>query len=184
MDRAKFFDEVRVALHKGRLSQSQVDAYNLLLDEMERQAVADLRHRAYVFATAYHEVGPALEPIEEIGKGRGKVYGRPAANGKVYYGRGFVQLTWEENYTAMGDVLGQPLHDKPELALRPDVAAEIIIVGMRDGMFTGKMLGDYFNQRKTDWVQARRIINRLDRAADIAAYARKYMAALEAGGSA
>jgi putative chitinase len=183
MGRAQFFDAVRSVMHRGALTRTQVESYTVILDTMAELAVTDLRHRAYVFATAYHEVGPALKPIEEWGKGRGRVYGRPAANGKVYYGRGYVQLTWEENYRVMGDAIGQPLHQQPELALDPHIAARIMVLGMREGMFTGKSLSDYFTRSRTDWINARRIINRLDRAADIARHARKYLGCLETAGA-
>ena len=33
---------------------------------------------------------------------------------------------------------------------------------METGLFTSKKLGDYFNKSKEDWINARRIINRLD----------------------
>jgi putative chitinase len=55
-----------------------------------------------------------------------------------------------------------------------------MFLGMINGMFTGKKLKDYFHDVSADWVNARRIINGLDRANDIAAYAKKFLAALEA----
>ena len=48
-----------------------------------------------------------MQLIEEICKGRGMPYGKPdLTTGKVYYGRGFVQLTSERNYKTMSDLLG------------------------------------------------------------------------------
>ncbi|MEP0322600.1 hypothetical protein [Bauldia litoralis] len=49
---------------------------------------------------------------------------------------------------------------------------------MRDGIFTGHKLADYFNPMEEDWIEARRIINRLDRAEMIAGYGRKFYAAI------
>ena len=49
---------------------------------------------------------------------------------------------------------------------------------MMQGLFTGKKLGDYFNGPKADWVNARRIINGTDQAANIASYAKRYYACL------
>jgi len=39
---------------------------------------------------------------------------------------------------------------------------------MLDGLFTGKKVRDFFTPSWSDWINARRIINGLDRANDIA----------------
>ena len=78
----------------------------------------------------------------------------------------------------MGEILGIDLLNNPDLAMRADIAANIMIVGMVRGLFTGKKLNDYINDKKTDYVNARRIINGTDAAAKIAAYAVKYERAL------
>ena len=57
-----------------------------------------------------------------------------------------------------------------KLALDPKVATEIIVVGMMKGLFTGVRLENYFNENKTDAVNARRIINILDSAELINGY--------------
>ena len=45
---------------------------------------------------------------------------------------------------------------------------------METGLFTGKKFGDYFNKSKEDWINARRIINRLDKAPQIADYGKRF----------
>lgn len=89
-------------------------------------------------------------------------------------GRGLCQITGRANYERFARLLGLPLDTNPDLAMQLDIAAKIMVVGMRDGLFTGKRLGDYFSAAKADWVNARQIINRLDRAEEIASYARKF----------
>ena len=146
----------------------------------------DLRWLAYMFATVFHETAQTMQPIEEFGRGRGRAYGRPdPVTGQTYYGRGYVQLTWKANYQTMGNLLGHDLVNHPELALRADVAAAIMFEGMTTslslrGDFTGKSLEDYFNDRTTDWVNARRIINGTDKASTIAGYAKQFYADLVA----
>ncbi|WP_337739427.1 hypothetical protein [Agrobacterium vitis] len=49
---------------------------------------------------------------------------------------------------------------------------------MTEGWFTGRKLSDYFTPSSSDWVNARKIINRLDRAQDIAGYAKAFNSAL------
>jgi len=71
-----------------------------------------------VICTIYVEV-TAFAPIEEIGKGGGR-HGN-------YFGRGFVQLTWKENYEACGKALKMDLVGNPKLALSPEVAAKALV---------------------------------------------------------
>ena len=56
-----------------------------------------------------------------------------------------------------------------------EISAKILVVGMTKGLFTGKKLADYFNSEKEDWINARRIVNGLDRASDIANHSKKFL---------
>jgi putative chitinase len=179
INRKFFFDYIRPALFGGKLKQSQVNGMTVILDQWEASRNTDDRRLAYILATAYHETGKAMQPVPEVGKGRGKKYGKPhPLTGKVYYGRGHVQLTWFENYERMGRKLGIDLVHNPDLALDTEVSAKILFLGMMEGLFTGKKLGDYFSADKEDWVNARRIVNGTDRAKDIAEYALIFYAGL------
>lgn len=185
LNRSFFFEQVR-PLFGDSLTQPQVDGMNAILDEWESRGGTDDRHCAYMLATVYHETAKTMQPIAEIGKGRGMAYGRRVKMSRrpytdtlaIFYGRGFVQLTWYENYQKAGINLGLDLLHNPDLALRLDVATKIMFEGMAQGWFTGRKLSDYFNESKEDWVQARRIINGLDKAALIAGYGKKFYAAL------
>lgn len=66
--------------------------------------------------------------------------------------------------------LGIDLVNNPDLALKPDIAAKIMIVGMSEGTFTGKKLSDYFNNEISDAYNARKIINGRDKAGLIQGY--------------
>ena len=66
----------------------------------------------------------------------------------------------------------------PDLAMRPDIAAGVLIFGMLEGWFTGRKLIDYFKGTRSDWVDARVIINGHDRAALIASYGMAFYHAL------
>lgn len=66
----------------------------------------------------------------------------------------------------------------PSLALDPAIAGKILFAGMETGLFTGKKFGDFFSKTKEDWINARRIINGLDRAPQIADYGRKFYSAI------
>lgn len=174
----------------GTLNASQTAGMNALLDAAELDTdITDLRWLAYMLATVKHECANTWKPIEEFGKGAGRPYGKPVtvtdpATGKsvtnVYYGRGYVQLTWKDNYDNMGRKLNVPLLVNPGLALDPDVAYRIMSLGMRTGAFTGKKLSNYINADGADYVNARRIINGTDQAQRIAGYATRLEAALRA----
>jgi len=181
-DHAKFFDLYRNTF--GSLSQPKVDGLESLLNSLEGDGdVDDERWAAYMFATAKHECADTWQPIEEYGKGKGHKYGQPVqvtgSDGQTYsnayYGRGYVQLTWDYNYKKMSDALGMDdaLLIHPEQVLQPDVAYKIMSYGMRNGSFTGKKLGDYINDQGCDYRNARRIINALDQADLIKSHAEK-----------
>lgn len=201
MDAKAFFDHVRGPLFAGSMTQSQVDGCNALLD-LARNAppgafVDDLRWLAYMLATAYLETAHTMQPIGEYG---GPVYfkrmydlagERPAVarslgndqpgDGVRYHGRGYVQLTGRANYRKLGQRLGLDLEGNPDQALDASIAARILAVGMTEGLFTGRKLGDFFGDGEPDWRGARQIINGLDRADDIAGYGRTFYEALQGG---
>lgn len=181
INRKAFHDGIRSTIHKGSLSPEQVASYEAILDAAGEAGISDPRHLAYALATTRGEVGSGMQTVREIGRGRGKRYGLPdPVTGEVYYGRGFVQLTWADNYQNMGKRLGVDLYRNPDLALDRKIAARILIVGMVEGIFTGKKLSDYLNDRFTDYRHARRIINLLDRADEFARLAELYERAIRA----
>jgi hypothetical protein len=195
IDRQKFFDRIRHPLFDGKLRQSQVDGLTALLDGWERDhADADRRWLAYALATAHHETGRTLQPIREKGDDAyfTRLYDvageRPAlarrmgntepGDGVRYAGRGFVQLTWKNNYAAMEPVVCIDLVRFPDRALEIAPATEILFHGMITGSFTGAKLADYFHGIHADWQGARRIVNGTDCASLIAGYGRAYRTAL------
>ena len=99
-------------------------------------------------------------------------------DGAKFHGRGFVQITGRTNYTVWKRRLKKNLVNNPDLALKPELAIEIIFGGMLNGTFTGKKLSDYFNEDKEDWRNARRIVNRLDKADLISGYAKLYYSSI------
>ncbi len=141
---------------------------------------------AYILATTAHETAFSMKPVYEtyyLGEPRATQYNRK----KPYwphYGRGYVQLTWATNYADADEKLGLggALIEDPELALQPDIAAEILVRGMMEGWFTGKKIPDYITLQQSDFVNARRVVNGTDKASEIAELARGYDAALKVAG--
>jgi hypothetical protein len=189
MDTVKFFSALRETLFHP-LASSQVDGIYNIIDAWTKWAPgSDARYIAYSLATAYWETGRTMQPIREIGMGRGRAYGHPTGPWHaVYYGRGLVQETWIENYQHADDKLHtigvlkpeESMVKAPDLALRPDIAAALMVRGMVDGWFTGKRLAEYFLGAHSDWQGARRIINGQDKAVLIAGFALMFFHALTA----
>jgi hypothetical protein len=133
---------------------------------------------AYCLATCWHESAHTMKPVREYG---GETY----LKSKPYYpyvGMGYVQLTWKANYQKASAKVGVDLVANPQLALDPQYAAPILVIGMQEGWFTGKKLSDYITLQSSDFTNARRIVNGTDKAAIIAGYAKQYDALLTADG--
>lgn len=182
LDKKKIFDGLREKFLKVQgFDDAQVSVIDSLVDEFFERNMDDLRWLAYMMATAWGEC--KWRPIREIGKGRGRPYGKPI-NGRIYYGRGLVQLTWLHNYKKMSDTIGVNLVDNPELALQPDIAVQIMFEGMTTGKtakdsFTKYQLHDFFNDKKNDPVGARKIINGKDKAEQFAKWHKTILSVLE-----
>jgi putative chitinase len=191
-DRKVFFESVRNSLFGGALKQRQVDGMEALLSAWEAAPISDdLRYFAYMLATTFHETARTMQPIEEIGKGKGHSYGKPdPETGQTYYGRGFVQLTWKANYEEATSRLGLTGDDDlvwhPVKALDPKISAEVMFQGMTQGWFTGKKLKNYFSSHINDPIAARAIINAdvSKNGKRIAGYHADFLAALQAAASA
>lgn len=190
-DRKHFFDTVRKDLFRGTLTQAQVDGMNYLLAIWERHFEEPnprdgTKWLAYALATFFHETAERMEPIEEYGKGSGKSYGKPAGpHGQCYYGRGYVQLTWETNYKNGQQFLLDRYNVKCNIypnaseALMHEVSALVSYDGMIYGWFTGVGLPKYFNSTVEDPRNARRIVNGTDKMDLIAGYYWKFKPALK-----
>lgn len=171
-----FHSRITNELYFGTLPDWQKRPIDLLIAEGRVRGRSD-RDIAYVLATAHHETS-RFRRMEEYGRGRGKAYGNIVwlfdGKGVTYHGRGYVQITWLENYARMSMIVGRNLVSNPDLAAEHDIAAKIIWEGMIRGTFTGRSLADF-----TDFRLARQIVNGMDRAELIAGYAESFLDALK-----
>lgn len=206
--RKEFYEGYR-KYFENKLTQAQVDSYESIFNEFDIYEDNALKapapynrrdvlrwHLSYILATAYHEVGPTMQPLREgpasrILKGElvsdaearahvawmarvgyvSRNYALPdPETGKSYYGRGWPQTTHKGNYLRAGQMLG--VGDlfvwNPDLLLERTWASKVLVFGMEKGIFTGHNLFRYLNSTEKDYRGARRIINGTDRAAIIA----------------
>lgn len=171
----------------------------LILSECKRYKLSR-NQAAYVLATVHHETGGKMKPISEnlnysatglrktfpkyFTPAQAQAYARQpqrianrayanrmgngnenSGDGWRYRGRGYVQITGKSNYAKYG------IANNPDKALEAETAAHILVDGMVKGTFTGKKLSDYIGSKVVDYYNARKIINGLDRAKDVASYA-------------
>ena len=202
MDDAKFWATLRVKLgsntQRRRFTAEQVEGVKAILAACKGWPIS---WTAYALATAWHETAFTMQPVKERG---GSAYltrmydvtgARPAlarkygnttpGDGVRYCGRGYVQLTWRAGYAKAGKALGVPLEAEPDMALLPDIAAQIMRKGMEQGWFTGMTLAKALPRKLGTYAQfmtARKIINGTDKAATIAVYAIAFQDALFDGG--
>ncbi|PZT91696.1 MAG: hypothetical protein DI637_01490 [Citromicrobium sp.] len=99
-----------------------------------------------------------------------------------------MQFTWDRNYERADKRLGLngALLKDFDLALRPDIAADVLVFGMLEGAFAsnGKPLSAYGPDRngRFDYRRALQTVNVMDKADLIAGYAERIEAALEKAG--
>lgn len=201
------FEPIRARF--GRLSQSQVDGINDVvaatvgLDITWRAYIlATAWHETggrmqpvtenmtYTSAERIRAVWPSrfptladAQPFVRNPEGlANRVYGNRMGNtqpndGWKFRGRGHVQITGRDNYARFSRILNLDLVGNPDLALVPSTSIRIMVEGMKDGIFTGKRLSQFL---PGDYERARQIVNKMDRARDIASLAQVFETALRA----
>ena len=206
-DIGRFYDFLRSNKMLGpKITKSEFDGCQAILKACVR-ANWPISFTAYALATSYLETGATMQPIIERG---GPSYfrrmydiqgARPAkarelgnltpGDGARFPGRGYVQLTGKNNYvkaTAKLRALGFDIDlvANPDQALRPDVAAAVMILGMSEGWFTARKLRDDLPPSGpaglSQFKASRDIINGKDKDDEIAAFAVDFQTGLQRGG--
>jgi len=115
------------------------------------------------------------------------IYLAAAGIEKRYDGRGYVQLTWWDNYVKTGFLIGvgMDLLLDPDLAFDPKIAYKIISTGMLtgQGLANGHKFQDYFHGNHTDYVGARAMVNGKSGQHEIAGLAERFERVLRAAAS-
>ena len=143
----------------------------LILKECAIQGLSKA-HTAYVLATSKWETNHTMKPVREA-YWLSEAWRQKNLRYYPWYGRGYVQLTWRDNYVLAGKKIGLDLTSDPDVVMQPRVAAMILVRGMKEGWFTGKKMSDY-----STYEDMRRVVNGTDKRAEIAAIARQYEAIL------
>lgn len=205
IDKAKFYEKISTTYSVFEKRGQHYDGTDAIIDQWNSdRRLKDNRWLAYVLATAYHETAHRMYPVREhlaesddeavaIFKKNARYantsyWHKNHTTGERYYGRGYVQLTWDYNYQRADKWFGIDQKKKKnsfywnaDNALTPSKSVDITFEGMIYGWFTSQCLLRYFpyNER-AQWRDARRIINGLDRADDIAVIAQNFLIAIDA----
>lgn len=185
-----------------KLSETQLKTAAIhiqaILNECAREGVTDKGQIAYILGTVRRESVLGNRMIEGIDEAKANAnYSKekmPAlgngdtasGDGFRYRGRGYVQITGRGNYAKWSQKLGIDIVGDPDKACDPAVAAQICIVGMRDGLFAPAAgpLSKYINGNTRDFLNARAVVNGNElkkfpeKAKYIVAYAESYYKAL------
>lgn len=100
-------------------------------------------------------------------------------DGWDFRGGGQIHTTGRTNYERVKNATGVDVVANPDLILTPDVSAKALVIGAVQGWYTGKKLADYL---PGNYREARRVVNALDKADQIAGYAVKFETALRTAG--
>jgi hypothetical protein len=184
-----FFNSMRTGILGPTLAQSEIDGCNAILTAMTG---TPLSHCSYAFATAFHETAGTMQPVREA-YWLSEAWRKSHLRYYPWYGRGYVQLTWDTNYKRADDELGLggTLIKNLDRALELPIAAQVMRRGMEEGWFAADSKGRHTLKRHlpagglataAQFKEARRIINGVDRADMVARYALQFQAALQTAG--
>ena len=182
-DKAPFYAVLRKGLLGPTIEPNELQGCEAILAAMDG---TPLSHCAYALATAYHETARTMQPVREA-YWLSEAWRKAHLRYWPWYGRGYVQLTWQANYARADTELGLDgtLLAKADRAMEPTIAAQVMRRGMTEGWFTAHTLAKHLPARLGTIDQfegARRIINGTDKAHPIAVYAGAFQDALSAGG--
>jgi len=107
-----------------------------------------------------------------------KIYLDDDGTEHIYYGRGYVQLTWWSNYAQSGIAIGRGF----DLLLDPDLVKEAAVAymlmshGMRtgEGFANGHKFSEFFSGQSRNYKGARKMVNGTDKAEEIAKLAEAF----------
>jgi predicted chitinase len=208
INKTEFYSELRKAKVFGKsLTSDQVKGIEGILGAFETHGDGNPKILAYALATAYHETGTRMVPVREgfartdagarravnnLAKKRGPKsavakYAQPTGPyNHVYYGRGYVQLTWLDNYRESSVDAGVDLVKNPDAMLDPEISARVLIRGLMDGRWNGKGKGIayYLPESGDDDIRnARRTVNITDKWDDIGEYYKEFLNAIQKSGT-
>jgi hypothetical protein len=129
----RFWDAGTIAWAARCPAGNVVNDWPIVYTALERFGIADRSVQAGVIGTIAIETASTFKPVREAywlddqwGYERAEAWRRANLRYWPYYGRGYVQLTWESNYATEGAAIGIDLVSDPDRALEPWIAADAL----------------------------------------------------------
>lgn len=170
----KKLDDLGGRVHDFTTKEGTIEAIKW---ECKAQGIGLRTQIAYVLATVQWETAQTFKPVKEA-FWHDENWRQTNLRYYPYYGRGYVQLTWKNNYQKYSGILQIDLVGDPDLAMKSDTALFILVHGFKTGTFTGRKIADYITTSQTDFANARRCINGSDHYHDIARLAENFLRTL------
>ena len=153
VEKPKMYPSIEDILFVCPTAKKETVAKNLpgIVEEMAKAGYNSKNLLVSIIATIHveTEIDP-FNPIEEIdGRNQARINGY--FGGENYFGRGYIQITHDENYEKAGEGigLGKQLLQKPEMTLRPEIAAKIVTWYWKtNGVDKAAEAGDWRRVRK------------------------------------
>ncbi len=145
----------------GKLSDLQLECINLILDECEVNDVGDLRHIAFIFATAYHFTDNPHNSEQQIltpAIERGASFTLKGMAVYPYYSRGYCIIRGKHLYRRESERTTHDLIYDPDLLLIPSIASNSIVYGMANGVYFGRRLDQFISGKMADYNKASRVV--------------------------
>ena len=155
----------------GNFNETQIYNAKLILSRSGMYS-NDMRHHAYLLSTAIGESNIIPTPEKKAEPGTPEYEKQQNRFYRYYKPRGYIPFEGQDNYRKFAGMIGEDLIGEPKLALDDDIAAWIMSIGMHKGLFTGRKLSEFINRVDEDWINARRVLNGLDKAEEYAVRAR------------
>jgi len=121
----RWWDAAQIATATGCPAPAISEHWPLIAASLDRRGIYDRDVCLGVLGTVPIETASTFEPVREA-YWLSEDWRRINLRYYPYFGRGYVQLTWESGYRDAGDALGLNLVGSPDLALMPTIAADIL----------------------------------------------------------
>lgn len=121
----EYWDAATIAAATGCPERVIAEHWPTLFRELDRRGIGDYDVQMACIGTTAIETASTFAPVREafwLSEGWRSQHLRYYP----WYGRGFIQLTWEYNYRTYGAATGYDLLSVPDTALEPDPAAAVM----------------------------------------------------------
>jgi hypothetical protein len=130
--------------------EAALDGLGIYSDLCAVAAIATISVETGTFSPTKERGGPAY--LANLYEGRRDLGNEEPGDGVKFRGRGFVQITGRGDYEYFGREIGADLIADPDLALEPEIAAQILAL-----CFKERQIREYADQQ--NWEMVRRRVN-------------------------